>query len=101
MSEPLRVLVYGALDSGVTDSLRVGCFVRPLAGLGVEVRSWQSFADDLLGGGAGGTPAASPAAPAGGGGFLRDAGLTALAWADVVVFRRWRSTHLVCTECER
>jgi glycosyltransferase involved in cell wall biosynthesis len=85
----------------VTDSLRVGCFVRPLAGLGVEVRSWQSFADDLLGGGAGGTRAttASPEASAGGD-FLRDAGLTALAWADVVVFRRWRSTHLVCTECE-
>jgi glycosyltransferase involved in cell wall biosynthesis len=101
LTEPLRVLVYGALDSGVTDSLRVGCFVRPLAGLGVEVRSWQSFADDLLGGGAGGTrtTTASPEAAAGGD-FLRDAGLTALAWADVVVFRRWRSTHLVCTECE-
>jgi glycosyltransferase involved in cell wall biosynthesis len=98
LSEPLRVLVYGALDSGVTDSLRVGCFVRPLAGLGVEVRSWQSFADDLLGGGV--DPGAVRTETADGGDFLREAGLTALAWADVVVFRRWRSTHLVCTECE-
>jgi glycosyltransferase involved in cell wall biosynthesis len=96
VTEPLHVLVYGALDSGVTDSLRVGCFVEPLAGLGVDVRSWQSFADDLLGGGARTVPAS--ATP--GGDFLRDSGLTALAWADVVVFRRWRSTHLVCTDCE-
>lgn len=101
MREPLHVLVYGALDSGVTDSLRVGCFVQPLAALGVEVRSWQSFADDLLGGGAGGTrPTRASLGTPPGGDFLRDAGFTALAWADVVVFRRWRSTHLVCTECE-
>jgi glycosyltransferase involved in cell wall biosynthesis len=92
----IHVLVYGALDSGVTDSLRVGCFVEPLAELGVEVRSWQSFADDLLGGGA----RSSAASAAATGDFLLDSGLTALAWADVVVFRRWRSTHLVCTECE-
>ena len=96
MAEPMHLLVYGALDSGVTDSLRVGCFVEPLAGLGIEVRSWQSFADDLLGGGAGAPPTPAPRS----GDFLRDSGLTALAWADVILFRRWRSTHLVCTECE-
>jgi glycosyltransferase involved in cell wall biosynthesis len=62
----------------------------------VQVRAWQSFADDLLGGGARSSP--EPASV--GGDFLRDSGLTALAWANVVVFRRWRSTHLVCTECE-
>lgn len=99
---PLHVIVYGSLDAGVTDSLRVGCLVAPLARLGVEVRSWQSFADDILGtagGGGGGRPTAGTGG-AEGGEFLRDAGLTALAWADVVVFRRWRSTHLVCTDCE-
>ena len=95
-AEPLHLLVYGSLDAGVTDSLRVGCFVEPLAGLGVEVRSWQSFGDDLLSGR--GPGQASTAAP--GGGLLAELGLTALAWADVVLFRRWRSTHLVCTECE-
>jgi glycosyltransferase involved in cell wall biosynthesis len=97
VSEPLHLLVYGSLDAGVTDSLRIGCFVGPLARLGVEVRSWQSFADDLLGGGD--RSATAPARQAAGD-FLRDSGLTALAWADVVLFRRWRSTHLVCTECE-
>lgn len=96
MTDTVHVLVYGSLDSGVTDSLRVGCFVEPLARLGVEVRSWQSFADDLLGGGV--RTGATTAPPSGD--FLRDSGLTALAWADVVTFRRWRSTHLVCTECE-
>lgn len=101
MTEPLHVLVYGSLDSGVTDSLRMGSFVEPLAGLGVQVRSWQSFADDLLGGGARSAPGrAAPGRAAVSGDFLRDSGLTALAWADVVVFRRWRSTHVVCTECE-
>lgn len=95
MAEPLHVLVYGSLDSGVTDSLRVGCYVQPLSRLGVEIRSWQSFADDVLGGSPGTPAAARPS-----GDLLRDSGLTALAWADVVVFRRWRSTHFVCTECE-
>ena len=96
MTDAVHVLVYGALDSGVTDSLRVGCFVEPLARLGVEVRSWQSFADDLLGGAA--RTVADSAGPTGD--SLRDSGLTALAWADIVLFRRWRSTHTVCTECE-
>ena len=95
----LHVLAYGELDSGVTDSLRLGVFREPLAALGVEVRSWSGFAGDLL---AGGT-AVRGAAAAGrrpDSGALAEAGLTALAWADVVLFRRWRSTHPVCTECE-
>jgi Glycosyl transferases group 1 len=95
MTDTLHVLVYGSLDAGVTDSLRVGCFVEPLAGLGVEVRSWPSFGDDIL---AGAAPPSASSGPSGG--FLRDSGLTALDWADVVLFRRWRSTHTVCTACE-
>jgi glycosyltransferase involved in cell wall biosynthesis len=96
----LHVLVYGSLDAGVTDSLRVGSFVGSLAQHGVEVRSWQSFTDDLLV--SPGTRAEPRGCTAGAAGddFLRDSGLTALAWSDVVVFRRWRSTHFVCTECE-
>ena len=76
----LHVLAYGELDSGITDSLRLGIFREPLAGLGIEVRSWLSFPDDALVGGTG--------------------GLSALEWADVLLFRRWRPTHTVCTECE-
>jgi glycosyltransferase involved in cell wall biosynthesis len=114
----LHVLVYGSLDAGVTDSLRIGSFVQPLSRLGVDVRSWQSFADDLL---VAGAPAATirSRTPGPGGSstvrarrgragtsgqsqdeFLRESGLAALAWADVLVFRRWRSTHFVCTECD-
>ena len=116
--DQLHVLVYGPLDSGVTDSLRIGVYVEPLAELGVEVRSWQSFADDMINGGkpSGGSGEAAgagdtghsvearprivsgPPDPVAEG--LRGAGLTALAWADVIMFRRWRSTHLVCTDCE-
>jgi glycosyltransferase involved in cell wall biosynthesis len=77
----LHVLAYGELDSGVTDSLRLGIFREPLAGLGVQLRPWSSFDSDVLMGGEG--------------------GLTGLEWADVVLFRRWRPTHSVCTECER
>jgi glycosyltransferase involved in cell wall biosynthesis len=76
----LHVLAYGELDSGVTDALRLGIFREPLRALGVEVRPWHSFADDALVGGGG--------------------GLTAIEWADVILFRRWRPTHIVCTECE-
>jgi hypothetical protein len=46
----LHLLAYGELDSGVTDSLRVGVYREPLAALGVEIRTWSSFTDDLLGG---------------------------------------------------
>jgi glycosyltransferase involved in cell wall biosynthesis len=79
MSEGLHVLVYGGLESGVTDALRIGMFREPLAALGVDVRSWTTFREDVLNGGP---------------------GVEALDWADAVLFRRWRPTHLVCTECE-
>jgi glycosyltransferase involved in cell wall biosynthesis len=90
---PMHVLVYGELDSGVTDALRVGIYVAPLAEEGIEVRSWRSFADDLSNGGSNRPRLAT-------GDALRDAGMTALAWADVVLFRRWRPTHIACIECD-
>ena len=103
----LRVLVYGTLDAGVTDALRVGIFREPLEALGVKLRSWTEFADDVLnggggtGGGAGAPPERRPAAdPRPDAEALRAAGLSALAWSDIVLFRRWRSTHTVCTGCE-
>lgn len=107
MTDPLHLLVYGSIDAGVTDSLRIGVYRAPLAGFGIEVRCWDSFADDVLNGGTGsGGAAESPRGPGPAterpdAAALRDAGLTALAWADVVLLRRWRSTHSVCTECER
>lgn len=80
----------------MTDSLRIGCFVEPLAGLGVHVRSWQSFTDDVV---SGGNPNPGPTMTPSGD-ALRDLGMTALAWADVVLFRRWLPTYIVCTACE-
>jgi glycosyltransferase involved in cell wall biosynthesis len=106
----LHVLAYGELASGVTDSLRLGTFREPLAKLGVEVRSWRSFADDALVATAGAAAAAgSPDSDVRGRALqarhpdealLRESGLTALAWADVILFRRWRPTRTVCTDCE-
>jgi hypothetical protein len=95
----LHLLAYGDLDSGTSTWLRIGQYVKLLAALGVEVRSWSSFADDVLSGAtakpqSGSSIEGRPDADA-----LRDAGLTAIAWADVILFRRVHSTHYVCTEC--
>jgi len=95
------LLVYGELDSGVSALLRVGQFRKPLAALGVEVRGWSSFADDVLSGGsAAGANSAVRAGERAGTDALREIGMTAIAWADVILFRRFNSTHYVCTECE-
>jgi glycosyltransferase involved in cell wall biosynthesis len=102
----LHLLAYGGIDSGVTDSLRLGVLRGPLAELGIEVRAWSSFADDVLNGAR--APGAGRAAARGGlsaawredSAALAEAGLTALAWADLILFRRWHSTHTICTECE-
>lgn len=108
MTGSLHLLVYGSVDAGVTDSLRIGVFRRPLTAHGIDVRTWDSFGDDVLNAGSGNGGSGNGGSPAReatdegrpDGGALRDLGLTALAWADVVLFRRWRSTHPVCTECE-
>jgi glycosyltransferase involved in cell wall biosynthesis len=71
----------------------MGALAPSLKRDGVELRSWSSFADDVVGG-------ASPP-PAGDPDPLRALGLIALAWCDVVVFRRWTLTHVVCSECGR
>jgi glycosyltransferase involved in cell wall biosynthesis len=98
----LHVLSYDDLDSGMTTSLRLGIFKEPLAQVGVEVRGWSSFADDVLRGGSGvgcgdSPPSAGDRPDVRG---LREMGLAAIAWADVILFRRVHSTHPVCTECE-
>jgi glycosyltransferase involved in cell wall biosynthesis len=98
----LHLLVYGDMDSGVSAQLRVGLYRQPLSALGIEVRGWSGFADDVLSGVA---PSVSTASEARAGerpdaAALRDIGLTAIAWADVILFRRFHSTHSVCTECE-
>ena len=88
MTDALHVLVYGTLDAGACDSLRVGMHRDRLAALGVEVRTWQE-ALELAG--VVGPNAAAIDDP--------EAILAPFAWADVIVFRRWRSTVPRCTEC--
>ena len=88
MTDALHVLVYGTLDAGACDSLRVGMHRDRLAALDVEVRTWQE-ALELAG--IVGPNAAAVDDP--------EAILAPFAWADVIVFRRWRSTVPRCTEC--
>jgi glycosyltransferase involved in cell wall biosynthesis len=98
----VHVLAYGELDAGVSAELRLGLFREPLAALGVELRGWSSFADDILrGGGTAGAGATSAfVGMRSDSAALREVGLAAIAWADVILFRRFTSTHSVCTECE-
>ena len=84
-AKSLRVLVYGTLDSAACDLLRVGVYREPLLGHGVEMRAWAEFEDAVTGRAAGSEGLESVLAP--------------IDWADVVVFRRWRSTAPRCTEC--
>ncbi len=89
MTDPLHVLVYGTVDAGACDSLRIGMHRDRLAALGVEVRTWQEALE--LAGVVGPRAIAGADDPA--------AMLAPFAWADVIVFRRWRSTAPRCTEC--
>ena len=84
-AEPLHVLVYGTLDTAACDLLRVGVHREPLRARGVEVRAWSEFEDAVTGRAAGSEGIESVLVP--------------IDWADVVVFRRWRSTVPRCTEC--
>jgi len=99
MNDRLHVLVHGTLDAGVCDFLRVGAFVEPLAALGVDVRPWSSFSEDALNGGSPSGPIPAGAARDEAGATLWALGMTALAWADVVVFRRWHATVMACSSC--
>ena len=96
MSETLRVLVYGSVDAGVCDSVRLGVYRDLLPQHGVELRTWG----DLNGYGV-----QVPAAYAD---RLDDAirdgvatiDLSPIEWADVVVFRRWYGTIEGCESCD-
>ncbi len=96
MGEPLRVLVYGSIDAGVCDSVRLGVYRDLLAVHGVELRTWGEFNDYRV---------QVPPAYAG---RLDDAirdgvaeiDLSPIEWADVLVFRRYYSTVYACDECD-
>lgn len=92
----LRVLLYGEFNGGVSESIRFGAFAPYLPGLGVEMRTWASMAPYEV---------RVPSA------LTRDVDravherratidLSPLAWADVVVFRRWYGTAHACLDCD-
>jgi hypothetical protein len=96
MAETLRVLVYGSIDAGVCDSVRLGIYRDLLAEHDIELRTWGDFNDYAV------------QVPADYADRLDDAvrdgvatvDLSPINWADVVVFRRWYGTVYACDDCD-
>lgn len=96
MGDLLHVLVYGSVDAGTCDSVRLGVYRDLLVEHGVELRTWGDFTDYRI---------QVPAAYAD---RLDDAirdgvaeiDLSPIEWADVLVFRRWYGTVHACDDCD-
>jgi hypothetical protein len=96
MGESLHVLVYGSVDDGACDSVRLGVYRDLLREHGIEMRTWGELNDYRV---------SVPRAYAD---RLDDAirdGVAAvdtspIEWADVVVFRRWYGTVHACEDCD-
>jgi hypothetical protein len=96
MAETLHVLVYGSIDAGVCDSVRLGIYRELLEKHAVELRTWGEFNDYRV------------QVPAEYADRLDDAvregvaavDLSPIEWADVLVFRRWYGTIIGCEECD-
>jgi hypothetical protein len=96
MGEPLRVLVYGSIDAGVCDSVRLGVYRGLLADHGVELRTWGEFNDYRV--------QVPPAYADRLDDAVRDGvaviDTSPIEWADVLVFRRYYATVCACDECD-
>ena len=96
MGEPLRVLVYGSIDDGACDSVRLGVYRQLLRDHDVEMRTWGELNDYRV------------RIPADYAGRLDDAiqdgvaeiDTAPLEWAEVLVFRRWYGTVHACEDCD-
>jgi Glycosyl transferase family 2/Glycosyl transferases group 1 len=96
MGEPLHVLVYGSIDAGACDSVRLGVYRELLRDHGIEMRTWGEINDYRV---------QIPAAYAD---RLDDAirdgvasvDMSPIDWADVLVFRRWYGTVHACDDCD-
>ncbi len=96
MGELLRVLVYGSVDEGVCDSVRLGVYRDLLLDHGVELKTWGDLNDYQV------------HVPVEYAGRLDDAvrdgvakvDLSPIEWADVLVFRRWYGTVHACDDCD-
>jgi hypothetical protein len=96
MGEPLRVLVYGSIDAGACDWVRLGVYRDLLAGHGIDLRTWGDFNDYAV------------QVPPDYADRLDDAvrdgvatvDLSPIEWADVLLFRRWYGTVHACDDCD-
>ena len=96
MTEPLHVLVYGSVDDGACDSVRLGGYRGLLREHGVDLRTWGELNDYRVD---------MPAAYAGRiDDAIRDGvaviDTSPLDWADVLVFRRYYGTGHACASCD-
>lgn len=96
MPGPLHVLLYGDLDAGVCEAYRFGALAGPLAGQGIELRTWESMAPYRLFVPSELTRDLDRAIREG----RAEIDLSPLAWADVLVMRRWYATAHACADCD-
>ena len=96
MTEPLRVLVYGSVDAGPCDSVRLGVYADLWRDQGIEVRTWGELNDYRVQVPADYVDRLDDA--------IRDGVATVdtspIEWADVLVFRRWYGTVHACDVCD-
>jgi hypothetical protein len=96
MAETLRVLVYGSIDSGVCDSVRLGVYRDLLGEHDVELRTWGEFNDYRIQIPADYVDRLDDAVRDG----VASIDLSPIEWADVLVFRRWYGTIIGCEDCD-
>ena len=96
MGEPLRVLVYGSVDAGPCDSIRLGAYRDLLREHDVELRTWGELNDYRV--------QVPPDYATRLDDAIRDGvarvDTTPIEWADVLVFRRWYGTVHACEVCD-
>lgn len=96
MGESLRVLVYGSVDAGACDSVRLGVYRDLLGAQGVELRTWGEFNDYRISVPADYADRIDDAVRDG----VATVDLSPLEWADVLLFRRWYGTVHACEQCD-
>jgi hypothetical protein len=96
MGESLRVLVYGSVNDGACDSVRLGVYRDLLADHGVELRTWGELNDYRVSV----PPAYANRLDEAISDGVATVDTSPIDWADVVLFRRWYGTVRACEDCD-
>jgi hypothetical protein len=96
MTDSLRVLVYGSVNDGPCDSVRLGVYRDLLVGHGIEMRTWGELNDYRVQVPPDHADRLDEAIASG----LAQVDTSPLDWADVVLFRRWYGTVHACNDCD-